>query len=164
VSSAEGSPIEGSSVVVDRRDRRTSSGDAPAYLEIARASVDGTAEGLAFALEMRGPLPPTLELKDGRLRLGFSLTSGSDRYLFEAEAGPTGWTARATSPSGIAEEFPGKWDVSGDALEMTVDWSYLRGMPRFRWLATAAWARERGGRNEYAFDSAPEAGPATFPE
>lgn len=146
--------------VEDKGGRRTVSGKAPAYVEIAEAKVRSATDGLLLAVKLSGPPPPAATR--GRTRVGFTLTDGARRFVFEAELGPQGWTPRASSPEGSPDEFPGTLEVSGPVIEMTVDWTYLEGMTRFDWIASAAWSDPDTGA--YAFDSAPERGPAHFPE
>ena len=155
----EGQVQERTVLVRDKATRRTVRGMAPPYVEIDRASVDGSVTRLVFGVELAGRIPKRMPDKVSALRVTFTLTTAAKRrYTFEAQGVRPGWGAYA---SGGPEDAPiPELAIRGSRLELAVDPAYIGGLQPFDWLVNVAWT---SGEAKYAFDAAPEKGFASYP-
>lgn len=146
--------------VTDKAARRTVRGAAaPPYVEIDRASVDGSVDRLVFGVELAGRIPERMPDRVSALRVTFTLTTAAKRrYTFEAQCVSSGWSAYA---SGGPEDAPiPELAIRGSRLELAVDPAYIGGLQPFDWMVNVAWT---SGEANYAFDAAPEQGVASYP-
>lgn len=155
----EGQVQERIVTVRDKAARRTVRGKAPPYVEIARASVDGSVTRLLFGVELTGRIPQRMPDKVSVLRVTFTVTTAAKRrYTFEAQCVRPGWGAYA---SGGPEDAPlPELEIRGSRLELAVDPAYIGGLQPFNWMVNVAWT---SGEANYAFDAAPEEGFAGYP-
>lgn len=155
----EGRVQERTVSVRDRAERRTVRGAAPPFVEIDRASVDGSVDRLVFAVELAGRIPDRMPDRVSVLRVTFTVTTATKRrYTFEAQGVRAGWGAYASGgPEGAPA--PGL-AIRGSRLEIAVDPAYIGGLQPFDWMVNVAWT---SGEANYAFDAAPEEGFASYP-
>lgn len=155
---SEVGPRDGRTRLVDRGGRRTASGRVPGYVELEAATIEGAPGSLDVEIVLASAIPERMSDSTTSLRVTLDvLTDGRDRYSFIAEANEDGWGAFAGG--GADANFPGEFEVEGDALRMRIDRSYLGGAPTFEWLVNVAWTR---GSN-YGFDVLPVRGYARYP-
>lgn len=146
-------------VVADQGRSRAVRGSAPRFVEIAAASVSGSATTVRMELRLTDALPSSLP-RGATVRAAFQiLTEDRRRYSFEAQRDVTGWTGVATGPEG-SEAIPGTIDTGPRSIVMTVERSYMGPPAPFRWLASITWSKG----SDYAFDSVPTAGYARWPQ
>ena len=143
----------------DKDSKRTVRGDAPAYVEIAGATVDGSVDRLVFGLTLAGPVPERMPDGHSVLRVTFTaVAAGGRRYTFEAQCVRPGW---GTFASGGPEDAPiPEIAIRNKTIQLAVDPAYMGGLQPFDWLVNVAWT---SGEANYAFDAAPKKGFASYP-
>ena len=158
--STDGGRGSGIARVRDQDDRRTVRGEAPPYVEIESASVQGrVAESLTFSVELAGGIPQRMPDRRSILRVTFIVNAaGGKRYTFEAQCVRPGWGAFASGgpPDAPLPEIA----IDGPRLDLTVDPAYMNGLQPFEWMVNVAWT---SGEANYAFDAAPKRGFARYP-
>jgi hypothetical protein len=150
--------------VDDKKDgKRTTSGDAPAYVEIESAEVSGTQDGLDMTVVLSGPPPRRITASDTALRVSFILAmDGGGRYSFNAQPMRSGW--RAFGSGGNEASIPTEVSVQRAEIRMRASWVDVGGPRPFGWLVSVSWTRDRAGSTSYAFDSLPVTGFARYPD
>lgn len=149
-----------SSVRIGAEDRkRTVRGSAPAYVQIASASVDAAVDRLRMAIELTGKVPRKMPNPNSVLRATFMLTAKDGvKYIFEAQCLRTGWGAFASG--GSTPDYIPVLSLSERGLTLTIDPVYIGGLRPFDWLVSVAWTE---GSANYAFDVVPAEGFASYP-
>ena len=145
--------------IKDKDSKRAVRGEAPPYVEIDSASVDGSVDRLLFEVALAGPVPEKMPDDQSVLRVTFTVTAaGGRRFTFDAQCVHPGW---GTYASGGPEDFPiPELALRGRRLQLAVDPAYMGGLQPFDWLVNVAWT---SGAANYAFDAAPKQGFASYP-
>jgi hypothetical protein len=85
--------------------------------------------------------------------------SEDESYAFGAQGTQEGWKAYAGNQkqeSGKrAQRFPGRLQVSGNRIVMTVPWSYVGGPRRFEWFSNSTWFSSVANTTHYSYDPVP---------
>ena len=159
-SGPDGGRRSGIARVRDKDGRRTIRGEAPPYVEIESASVEGRIAGsLTFSVELAGDVPQRMPDRRSILRVTFTVNAaGGKRYTFEAQCVRPGWGAFASGgpPDAPIPEIT----IEGARLDLSVDPAYMNGLQPFEWMVNVAWT---SGEANYAFDAAPKQGFARYP-
>jgi hypothetical protein len=150
--------------IVDRRSDRSTTGSAPAFVEIDGASIEGDTQTLALTMTLAGKVPELMPDEVTTMRVTFiTVTRGADRYEFFAHATRNGWALFASGREDAELPFTEEVQIEGRTLTMTIDRSYLGPPAPFKWTANVAWTRRAKSGEAYAFDFVPKQGYADFP-
>ena len=145
--------------VTDRGDKRTVRGSAPAYMEIESATVEGSVDELRLGVTLADRAPLMMPDEDSLLRVTFTVrTKDGRRIQFDAQCVRTGWGSFASGGDG--EDYFPEVEVGGKRIDIVADPAFMGGLQPFEWVASVAWTQ---GEADYAFDSAPVRGFASYP-
>ena len=138
-----------------------SSGSAPSYADLSRGCLRAEGAQLLLTVSSAGAAPTRMPDQNTQLSYGFELTtpSGSTLYL-HAQASPSGWTNYLSR--GHGERVIGRPAIDGGQVVLTLPLAELRGAPRLQWTLESSWLRSGVLGTDYAFDSAPNGGAASF--
>ncbi|MBA2725425.1 MAG: hypothetical protein H0U53_05495 [Actinobacteria bacterium] len=138
-------------------------GVPPAYAEIAAATVRGLGDDLELAVTVDGELPMRMPDEDTNTIIAVKMrTTDDSEFVLGAHASEQGWKPFAKW-YGHKRPFPGRFEIRGGTLTMTIPWSFLDGPRRFRWFANASWIQSAGVIPTYSIDLAPSAEGHPFP-
>lgn len=136
------------------------SGSPPAYIDLVRACVRQTSSGVRLEITGDGAIPARMPDEDTVTTLGFELTLGSGtRTSVVVEGTDAGWSAYLTRGQGRTALTSAR---DGNTLRVPVSAAGLDGAHTFRWRADSSWTNSKLLSTSYAFDSAPDAGQATY--
>jgi hypothetical protein len=138
-----------------------SSGSAPSYVDLSRGCLRAEGAQLLLTASSTGAAPARMPDQNTQLSYGFELTtpSGATLYL-HAQASPSGWTTYLSR--GHGERVIGRPAIDGGQVVLTLPLAELRGAPRLQWTLESSWLRSGVLGTDYAFDSAPNGGAASF--
>lgn len=138
-------------------------GVVPPYGELVGASVKGLGEQFEMRLDFGGNVPQKTESDKTVMVIGFGISAGgNDTYGFTAQGGPEGWKAYAGAKH-KARKFPGRFEVQGSSIVMTVPWTFIDGPREFKWQSNMTWFRSVASTTHYSFDMTPDKQSAQFP-
>ena len=129
-----------------------SQGDAPAYLDLRSASIEGYQEEALLRATFSTALPKRMPARDTFMRIGFRL-QGEDRDIaIGVSSDHRGWSASINA----GDDFPGSLQIRGSVLIILLPWEDIGGRGGFLWQATSNWSRASEGGTEFGFDSVPD--------
>ena len=143
----------------DRGNKRTVRGSAPPYMEIESATVEGSIDELRLGVTLAERAPLKMPNEKSLLRVTFTVRTKDGRRLqFDAQCVRTGWGSFASG--GTGEDYFPEVEVRGQQIDIVADPAFMGGLQPFEWVASVAWTR---GETDYAFDSVPAGGFASYP-
>jgi hypothetical protein len=157
-----GGPAEGAiATVADKDERRTVTGTAPSYVEIASVRVAGSAEALTLTMRLRGPVPERMPNSSSILRVSYKVTTATgDAFVFDAQCVADGWSTSASGgPEGSAVPVL-LLDEDRGIVTLQIDPDYIGGPQPFDWISTVSWSGRDG---DFAFDVVPATGTERYP-
>ena len=138
-------------------------GVTPPYTEVTRASIEGLGKNVRFTITFAGAVPERVD-KDQYMVTAFGVTGRKEGegYAVGAICSDKGWKPYAGS-KGQNEEFPGRFEVSGNQLIMEISWKYVNGPRAFEWYLSSGWYGKVANQTHWAFDGAPNGEAGRFP-
>jgi hypothetical protein len=158
---APSQPVWTPSCTDDTSGDTDSSGSAPTYADLSSGCLRADGSQLLLAASSAGTVPTRMPDQNTQLSYGFELTapSGSTLYI-HAQASPSGWATYLSRGDG--ERQLGRPAIDGGRVVLRLPLAELRGAPRLQWTLESSWLRSGVLGTDYAFDSAPNGGAASF--
>lgn len=161
-----GDPFAAASSVVEDPVGDMAGDPAPAYAEVVGASITGRGDTVEVVVSMGAPLPDRVGERDNLLAgVGIEYGGRMGGIAVSVQGTHDGWLPSIHRDGGQRELDRG-FEIEGNRFVWTVPWDDLGGARRFRWGASVRWFQFESGdlsQATQAQDSAPGAGPATYP-
>lgn len=147
----------------DRGSDTEGAGSAPGYADLLGACVREAGSALRLEATLAGTVPGRTPDQNTTIGIGFELTPiGGETTYVVAEARPEGWSAYLTRGNGRRGLAPEAVTVTGSTLRISVRPSDVDARGPLAWQAESNWLHATLLTTEYAFDSAPDLGSATW--
>ncbi|MGH2694800.1 MAG: hypothetical protein ACRDJJ_08275 [Actinomycetota bacterium] len=132
----------------------------PDYAEVLAAAIEGLGKSFRITLTFAGEVPQQMPDENTFMITQVALQMSEDEsYAFGAQGSNKGWEAMAGSQkeqSGKqAQEFPGKLEVTGNRIVMTIPWRYVGGPTRFQWVSNSYWFSTVANTTHSSYDPVP---------
>lgn len=147
----------------DAPDDAKHQGLTPKYTEALQATIQGLGQDVRITMRFADNVPSHVQKGQYMVvAVGITGRTKEDGIALGATADEKGWHPYAGGKD-QRQEFPGRFEIQGTEIVMTIPWSFVNGPRAFEWYASTGWYGMVANQTHWSFDSIPNDQAGKFP-